>query len=505
MNTFNIQEYTNTISQFPTISYNQYETITDKTIRAHIAKQNTILKTDAYNRTMAHTKWEKRNDIETLTLTLRKNAWETFNIIYGIKDKIIELFSKPISQHMLDFAADFYANQKNRKWNNAFVKQMWQEVIDKHNWFIPVSIKAVADGTALHAWEPVLSISWPSELAAIYEAVLLRCSFESNVATDALILNQLMHDGRVAECLWADEFWARSAINWDHHFAAAEALIVWWWLQATSSDITALVYPQLRTSGTIAHRFLAAYPTEDEAFISAIENNDKISLLVDLIDSYDGIEKAIALKKKYRDSGKKIGIRLDSGNLLDQALYALKRFSEEWLTNPELDKIIIADVSSISDIARIEKAVVDAWFNPRDFIYYGIGELLIGKNKGRSRNSAALKLTKTNGRNTGKRSNDAGKVPIPGELNIEIRDNERVIVQEDEPVQWKRLLNTVYENGTIYYNRNDITYVDEARKNLIENFADIFKPTTLSEKTQEVIVEVQNWFDWQSLSTTKRA
>jgi nicotinic acid phosphoribosyltransferase len=39
------------------------------------------------------------------------------------------------------------------------------------------------------------------------------------------------------------------------------------------------------------------------------------------VNSYRGIDNAISLKKKYRDSGKSIAMRLDSGDLADQARY----------------------------------------------------------------------------------------------------------------------------------------------------------------------------------------
>lgn len=137
-------------------------------------------------------------------------------------------------------------------------------------------------------------------------------------------------------------------------------------MQATSADATAAVYPQLRSSGTIAHRFLAAYPTEDDAFQDAVEKTEKITLLVDLIDSYHGIDKAIALKKKYRQTEsnmsitlqqKKIGIRLDSGDLLNQTLYALRKYKEEGMLDPAMDKIIIADISNIQQLQDIEDAI----------------------------------------------------------------------------------------------------------------------------------------------------
>lgn len=493
-----MEAYKQSLKNFPPITYEEYLQEEDEIVRQDIVKKNRILQTDAYNRTMQHIRAEKWDVEEVFTLTFRKNAGESFNIVYGIKKQLKAIFETPLSQHELDFAKAFYAQQKQRWGNHFFDATMWQDIIDNHGGHMPLHIKAVADGTAVRAGEPVLWVKGKWELAARIEPLLTRTFYETCVATDYFEITKLMHSWRIAETIFADEFGARSVINWDQHFAAAEAGIVWWGLQATSSDITAAVYPQLRTSGTIAHRFLAAYPKEDDAFLDAVEKTDKITLLVDLIDSYQGIDKAIALKKKYRHTGKKIGIRLDSGDLLDQTLYALGKYKEAGMLDATMDKIIIADISSVDEIRKIENAVREAWFEPRDFIYYGLGELLIGKDKSRGRVSAADKLTRTNGRNTGKQSNDAGKVPIPWILNIEVRDTERVIVQDHEPVQGKRLLTTVYENGRLNYDTNGIRYIDTARQHLLDNFNDINKPTVLSQATQQAITEVKDWFNDQT-------
>lgn len=511
MEKFNYNEYKEQITVFPHITYAEFEKITDIRVRKEIIKKNKLLKTDAYNRTMTDIRGEKWMKEETFTLSFRKNAGKTFNVVYGIKDKLVELFGTPITQWELDFASDFYAAQAKIWGNDSFNKAMWQDILDNHNWYIPLEIKAVADGSTLKAWEPVMTVTWPGELAAIYEPFFMGPTFKSVVATDWLTITNLMHQGRIVvwddqdqirvtniiKWIYADEFGLRSTINQDHHFDAAEALIIWAWLQATSSDATAAVFPQLRTSGTIAHRYLASYEVEVDAFEEAIQKKDKVTLLVDLIDSFEWIEKIIALKKKYRNTWKKIWIRLDSGDLCAQTLYALRRFKEEWMLDPVLDKIVVADIRAIEDIEKIETAVWDMNIDPRDHVYYGLGELLVNKNKTRSRVSTGYKLTWTDWRNTGKLSNDAGKIPTPWKLNIEVRENERVIVQDEEAIQGKRLLNIVYKNGDLRYNTDDIKYIDEARQNLIDNLSDIYKPTVLSETTKEVVEEVKVWFKWQ--------
>jgi nicotinic acid phosphoribosyltransferase len=130
-----------------------------------------------------------------------------------------------------------------------------------------------------------------------------------------------------------------------------------------------------------------------------------------------------------------IGMRLDSGDLLDQALYALRRLQKEDMLDPRYDKIVIADISDSEKIKEIEETVRLAGFDPEKFIAYGLGGLLVAKNKTRDAVSAGLKLTDTENFATGKQSNDTGKNTISGTLNIEIRENERVIVQETEEIK----------------------------------------------------------------------
>jgi len=177
---------------------------------------------------------------------------------------------------------------------------MRQEVIDNGG-YVPLAIKAVDDGTVLKPKEPAMVVSCSNaELAAIYEPLFIRPFFKSIVATDAHYLEEIISKRGVTFANRVSEFGKRAAPNEDIHLDAVEANIVGAGLNLTSNDTAALVYPQTLSAGTTAHRYLACYHTEDEAFLNAIEKAEKITLLVDLIDSYKGIDKIIALKKKYR-------------------------------------------------------------------------------------------------------------------------------------------------------------------------------------------------------------
>ncbi len=485
MNTFDTQSYKARLQEFPEISYQEYQQISDLQVRRDIAKKNKIIQTDAYNRTMNHLKGEKSYKRETFSLLFRRSPNKQYIVVDGIRSTLKDILWIKITQWELDFAKAFYADQKARWGNGYFDADMRQDVVDNGG-FIPLDIKAVEDGTVLKPKEPVMLVSGPAELAAIYEPIFLRSFFKSIVATDAHYLEEIIWQWRVAE------FGKRAAPNEDFHLDAVEANIIGGGLKNTSNDTAALVYPQVLSGWTTAHRYFACYPTENDAFINAIEKCDKIALLVDLVDSYKWIDKIIELKKKYRASWKVIWMRLDSWDLVDQAVYALKKLQKNWMLDPKIDKIVVADISTVDDVKRVEDAVTAAWFDPKDWIQYWLGWLLVARNKTRDALSAAYKLTNTEDWATGKLSNDIDKEPIPGDTNIEIRDNVRYIVQEDEEVMWERLLKTVYKNWVLNYDNNDIQAVNDARDQLLKTFEMHKLETKESEKTKKIHAEVRD-------------
>jgi hypothetical protein len=42
------------------------------------------------------------------------------------------------------------------------------------------------------------------------------------------------------------------------------------------------------------------------------------------------------------------------------------------MLDPRLDKIVVADISTMDDIRRVENAVKEAGFDPKQFIQYGL-------------------------------------------------------------------------------------------------------------------------------------
>ena len=486
--TFNAVEYKKKLNEFPNITFDEYQNITDEQLRQDIAKKNKILQTDTYNRTMNFIKWPVRSNlVETFTFAMRRAPeWSTYIVVDWIRKMIKNLFSYPITQSELDFAKEFYEYQ-SKKWGVwYFDADMWQKVIDNW-WYMPLSIRAVPDWTLVHAGEPVLTVTWPAELAAVFEPMIIRPFFKSAIATT---WNQY------AEAIWWTlwpicEQWKRAWASEETHMDWVWSLIVWWWLDKTSNDAAALVY-DLKTSGTTAHRFYASYDSEDEAMEAAAEINNMV-ILTDLIDPISWIDKALKIKQRKQSEWKNVMLRLDSGDIAQLAIYALNRQKELWMMDFKKDKICISD--GVSTIGKFRDEVCDAvrkaWFDPDLYLMFWIGWWLIANNKTRDAMSAAYKLTNTEEWPTWKLSGDRWKETIPWVLDIEIRDWKRYLVQESEPVQWERLFETVYDNWTIYYWDNDLQEIENARQQVLKSKQWIDYPTVESDVTHDIHEQVR--------------
>jgi len=484
---FSLASYRDQLRQFPAITYAEYRDIPDDDVRLDIARKNKVISTDTYNRTMSHIKGPRGRRPEAYTLTFRRSTNGRYLVASGLRRAVQEALGPTFTHGEIDFARDFYADQRARGGNGFFDEAMWRDVVERHGGRLPLRVRAVADGTVLLPGEPVASVEGPGELAAHLEPLLLRTFYETAVTTDAVELLLGVGKDRVVEA------GKRAAISEEDHVRALRALAVAG-IRQTSNDTAALVVPELLTAGTTAHRFLACYDTELEAMEAAIAACDRVTLLVDLIEPKAGIEKIIALKRKHRGTGKAIFMRLDSGDLADQARYAFSRLREEGMLDPALDRISIADVSRPEDLERLDAAVRESGIDPRQFVSYVTGQLLVMQDKTRNALSGAYKLTEVDGRPTGKLAAGTGKGAIPGRLNVEIRDRERLIVLDGEPAAGRRLLAPVYDGGRLLYAGDDRRAVADAAAVLAGSFASRLLPARRSAAVEEAVARVEERF-----------
>lgn len=488
MTNFNLEDYKRQLNEFPHISYEDYQQITDEQVRQDIAKKNKILQTDTYNRTMNYIKWDtKSNLIETFTFSMRRAPnWSSYIVVDWIRKMIKNLLWTPITPQELEFAKEFYKDQKEKWWVWYFDEKMREKVIENW-WYMPLYIRAVPDWTLVHPGEPVLTVTWPSELAAVFEPMIIRPFFKSAIATTWR---------QYADAIWWSlapicEQWKRAWASEETHMDGVGSLIVWWWLDKTSNDAAALVY-NLKTSGTTAHRFYASYDSEKEAMEDAAQIDNMI-ILTDLIDTISWINKALEIKKRKQAEWKNVMLRLDSGKVAELAIYALQKQKELWMTNPRKDKICISDgVSTIEKFNDVCNKVREAWFDPELYLIFWIGWWLVTNNKTRDEMSAAYKLTNTENGPTWKLSNDRWKESIPWVLDIEIRDWKRYLVQENEPIKWERLFKTIYDNWKIFFDDNDLIEIENAKEQVQKTKQWIDYPTQESYLTNKIHEDVRD-------------
>ncbi len=453
-------------------------------LRKQVILRNPILHTDAYNRTMEYVEGEDWSKDATYALQFRK-AKEGYLIVAGIYDLCQKIADVRITQAELDFAKDYYENAQGINYFNA---DKWQYVIDQHDGKLPISIDSLKDGSAVLPGDPVLRVSGPNELIAHFEPYFHHIFYQTLVATNAhQITEQLGRDRFI-------EVGLRGAETEEKHLMAVKAMYIGGGITYTSSDLAAGYYPQFKLVGTMGHRFVQAYETEEQAFRKAIESLDAVTLLVDLNNSIQGIDLAIKLKKEYRASGKKIWIRLDSGNVSEQTLYALARQKEEGLTDPSLDKIIVEGVEHISDMVDIDRAVEKEGFDPKRFVMYGAGGLLISDDTQRCDASTGFKLTRIGKRPTIKFSDSTEKESIPGIPTLTVKDGKRFIAQAGEGEANRPLYFSAYYNKQLLIVDN----IEGARINTLQSFelirdaASKRQRTELSPKTKMLTNSLRN-------------
>lgn len=427
--------------EFPNITVEQLENAPQK-IKDEILVRNRIINTDSYNRTMNHLsslrgsigKDEAGNDINfgqtnaTFTLQMRRSPFN-YLVVDGINEMLQTLYGPSITQAELDFASDWYEKKAKLPF---FDKKMWQDIIDNHDGRLPIKINGVKDGTVLIPGEPVFTVEGPMELVAHFEQVFHRVFYATLVATRSHALLQILGDpSRFLEV------GKRGAFNDKQHLVALRAVQVGGGFKLTSND-GGLMAGDYLDVGTMGHRYLQTFDSVENALGFAIENLDSVVLLVDLIDSYDGMNTSFKLKQEYHDTGKKIWMRLDSGDIKDQVRYFLKKSIELGMTDPDRDKVVVEGIDSLDEIIEIEKMIEEEFGeDAKKRVIYGAGGLIVSQQTSRSDASSGFKISDFVdfvGKiiSTMKWSDVLGKISYPGKPKVVNTVEGRVICQQDE-------------------------------------------------------------------------
>lgn len=216
-------------------------------------------------------------------------------------------------------------------------------------------IDAVREGTIVFPREPLVRVMGPIVDCQLIETILLNViNFQTLVATKASRVCSAAQGGMVAE------FGLRRAQGPNGGLAASRAAYVGG-CHSTSNVLAGKTYG-IPVSGTHAHSWVMAFPSELEAFRAYAQSMpDNCTLLVDTYSVETGVKHAITIARELNEQGRSLsGIRIDSGDLAELSKYARNAFDQAGF--PEVKIIVSNDLDEYTVQSLIaQKAPIDGW------------------------------------------------------------------------------------------------------------------------------------------------
>jgi len=214
-------------------------------------------------------------------------------------------------------------------------------------------IFAMPEGTIFFADEPVLEVTAPIIEAQLIETFLLNTiGFQSMIASKAA---RCVH---VAGNRPLIDFSLRRTQGQDAGHKVARSTYIAGFV-ATSNVLAGQIYG-IPISGTMAHSYIEAFSGDLAAFSAYSETFPDTSIfLIDTYNTIDGAKHAVTVAKQMKENGHSlIGVRLDSGDMVDLSQKVRKIFDDAGLSDVKIfassgfDEFKIAEV--ISKGAKID-------------------------------------------------------------------------------------------------------------------------------------------------------
>lgn len=310
------------------------------------------LTTDLYQLTMAQGYWQhgRHLDRASFYMSMRRTPFGGgFAIAAGLEQIVSFLRGLRFEPEEIDYLRSLNGGDGGPLFAPEFLDAL--PALD-----LSVSLAAVPEGTAVFAREPLLRVEAPLLVGQLVETPILNVvNFQTLVATKAARLCHLAAPGQPVL-----EFGLRRAQGFDGALSACRAAYVGGC--AATSNVQAGRRFGIPVRGTHAHSWVQAFDSEPEAFDAFAETMPNNCVL--LVDTYDvdrGIENAIVAARRLGRRGHRLlGIRLDSGDLLQQSRMARRRLDEAGLEDVA---IVVSDSLDEKRIMELRRAgaAIDTW------------------------------------------------------------------------------------------------------------------------------------------------
>lgn len=309
---------------------------------AHLfEKISPCLMTDLYQLTMAYGFW-KTNMSERkaiFQMNFRKSPFHGgVTVCAGLQNVIDALENYRFENDDIDYLRTLLDKAGSPLFEEDFLVYL-------KNLKFSLSIEAIEEGEIVFPHEPLIKVQGPLIQCQLIESLLLNIiNFQTLIATKAARLSIAANGAPIYELGF------RRAQGVDGAISASRAAYIGGC--AATSNVIAGKWFNVPVTGTIAHSWIMAFDYEIdafEAFAKALPNNTVF--LVDTYHTIKGIENAISVGKKMKESGYSfLGIRLDSGDLAYLSIQARKMLDEagfydaKVIASNELDELIIRDL-----------------------------------------------------------------------------------------------------------------------------------------------------------------
>ncbi|VVM05933.1 nicotinate phosphoribosyltransferase [Methylacidimicrobium cyclopophantes] len=260
--------------------------------------ESTILLTDLYELTMLqgyfHAGMNETAVFEFFVRKLPKNR--NFLLVAGVEQALAFLESAHFEPEEIDWLA-----------TQGFRRESLEKLRDFR---FQGDVHAMPEGTLCFPEEPILRITAPIPQAQLFESRIMNLlHFQTMIASKAA-RSVLVAPGKELV-----DFGLRRAHGAEAGLYAARAAFLAGF-SATATVLAGKLF-EIPLSGTMAHSFIQAHDSEEEAFLRFAEANpDRAVFLVDTYDTEEAVRKLVALTPRLEERGiRPLAVRLDSGDL----------------------------------------------------------------------------------------------------------------------------------------------------------------------------------------------
>jgi nicotinate phosphoribosyltransferase len=437
------------------------------------------LLTDLYELTMAagYLEQGKAGDTATFDLYFRHNPFRGgYAIAAGLEDAVRAVTASRFSAEDLHFLRSLLTTAGSPLFSEAFLDCLAQHQFRGSVWAIP-------EGTVVFPNEPLMQVQGNLIECQMAETILLcHINFQSLVATKAARMWEASGHGTIIE------FGLRRAHGPNGAMSASRAAFIGG--TDATSNVKGAALLGMRATGTHAHSWIQAFPTELEAFQAFARSFPDDCVL--LVDTYDvlqsGIPNAIRVGKELQAQGHRLlGVRLDSGDLA-----FLSKRVREMLDQAGLDYVKIVASNELDEYVITEILAqggkIDLW---------GVGtKLVTASGEDGSALGGVYKMVEHNGQPKIKLSSNPEKMTNPGFKKVvrfigddglmeadalalrseDVKDGEILIIDPSNPLRRKKLsagvrlelLRPVLDRGELVY---EFPSLNEIRSRRIDQLA----------------------------------